>query len=111
MPKEVTIARENGVMGLRSRNAISGRADRAHERATYPSLNRESTIKSRINEFGGKLIGIQSKDGITGFAASFDYYDAKAFSKKYNYKVTTNVGDNYEFLSAEDYEKWRKKAR
>lgn len=40
MAKEAMIARENGVMGLRSRNAIGGRADRAHGRATYPSMNK-----------------------------------------------------------------------
>ena len=42
MAKEITSARENGVMGLRSRNAIGGSADRAHGRASYPSLSKGS---------------------------------------------------------------------
>lgn len=37
--KEITSAREGGVNGLRSRNAVSGRTDRAHGRATYQSMN------------------------------------------------------------------------
>ena len=43
MAKEIVIARERGVMGLRSRNAIGGRVDRAHGRATYPSINKSDS--------------------------------------------------------------------
>lgn len=39
MAKEITTARESNVMGLRSRNAVSGRTDRAHGRATLPAQN------------------------------------------------------------------------
>lgn len=51
MAKEVTTARENGVMGLRSRNAIGGRTDRAHGRATYPSLNKTTQERVRSGEW------------------------------------------------------------
>lgn len=51
MAKEVMTARENGVMGLRSRNAIGGRMDRAHGRATYPSLNKTTQERVRSGEW------------------------------------------------------------
>lgn len=94
MAAETTIAREGRANPI---NAIRGNATST------------ATIKSRIKEFGGEFNGVQRKDGITGFAASFDYYDAKDFANKYGYRATTNVGDTYEFVTAEDYEKWRTK--
>lgn len=42
MAKETNVAREKGTMGLRSRNAVGGRTDRAHGRASYPSMNTAS---------------------------------------------------------------------
>ena len=56
MPKEVTIAREKNVMGLRSRNAISGRTDRAHGRATYPAQNKVARVPRSDRGFYGDSI-------------------------------------------------------
>lgn len=39
MASEVTKARENRVMGLRTRNAVGGRMDTAHGRPRWPSMN------------------------------------------------------------------------
>ena len=36
---EITSARESSPIGLQSRNAVGGRADRAHGRPSWPSMN------------------------------------------------------------------------
>ena len=46
MAREITSARESSPMGLRSRNAVGGRADRAHGRPTWPSMNPRTAGKT-----------------------------------------------------------------
>ncbi len=95
MAKETTIARESGVMGLRSRNAIGGRADRAHGRATYPSMNKRSTLervksgewapqnRERI-EFGN---GVSARDIGKSYEVRQDTKDTGVFIQYFDHGV------------------------
>ena len=62
----------------------------------------EETLKKQLKEFGGKLLGLQTKDGVIGIAVQFeprDYYAADNFVKKHKeWRATTNVDNNYEFV-------------
>ena len=75
----------------------------------------EETLKKQLKEFGGKLLGLQTKDGVIGIGVQFeprDYYAADNFVKKHKeWRATTNVDNNYEFvyLNKEGVEALRKR--
>lgn len=75
----------------------------------------EETLKKQLKEFGGKLLGLQTKDGVIGIHVQFgsrDYYAADDFVKKHKeWRATTNTGNNYEFvyLNKEGKEALRKR--
>lgn len=75
----------------------------------------EETIKKQLKEFRGKLLGLQTKDGIIGIHVQFepdDYYAPDHFVKKHKeWRATTNTGNNYEFvyLNKEGKEALRKR--
>ena len=76
----------------------------------------EETLKKQLKEFNGKLLGLQTKDGvIIGISVQFeprDYYAADDFVKKHKeWRATTNTGNNYEFvyLNKEGKEELRKR--
>lgn len=75
----------------------------------------EETLKKQLKEFGGKLLGLQTKGGVIGIHVQFgsrDYYAADDFAKKHKeWRATTNLDNDYEFvyLNKEGVEALRKK--
>lgn len=68
-------ARENGVMGLRSRNAIGGRMDRAHGRATNPALNRRTAKipKGKELNYDDDIVTVYDENGKKVSEEMWDY--------------------------------------
>ena len=75
MAKEVMTARENGVMGLRSRNAIGGRTDRAHGRAEWPSMNGRSAKipKGKKLNYDDDIVTVYDEKGKKVSEGMWDY--------------------------------------
>ena len=75
MASEVKIAREGGVMRLRSRNAVSGRTDRAHGRATLPAQNgRAAKIpKGKKLNYDDDIVSIYDDKGKKVSEGMWDY--------------------------------------
>lgn len=75
MAKETSTARERGVMGLRSRNAIGGRTDRAHGRATYPSQNGRSAEipKGKKLNYDDDIVSVYDEKGKKVSEEMWDY--------------------------------------
>lgn len=65
MAGEVMNARETRVMGLRSRNAIGGRTDRAHGRATWPALNGRDKTQKFEGGYDSYLTHLQRSGGFS----------------------------------------------
>lgn len=75
MAKETTVARENGVMGLRLRNAIGGRTDRAHGRATLPAQNGRSAKvpKGKNLNYDDDIVAVYNEKGKKVSEGMWDY--------------------------------------
>ncbi len=86
MAKEATVAREGGVMGLRARNAVSGRTDRAHGRATYPSLNKSSkkVPKSDRGFYDDSYVKVYNEKGKVVESGLWDYSAYRDEPTKWN---------------------------
>ena len=75
MAKEATVARESKVMGLRAANAIGGRTDRAHGRASYPSQNKSSkkVPKSDRGFYDDSYVKVYNEKGKVVESGIWDY--------------------------------------
>ena len=84
--KEPTVARENGVMGLRARNAVSGKADRSLGRATYPSLNKSTkkVPKSDRGFYDDSHVTVYNENGKVVESGMWDYSAYRDEPTKWN---------------------------
>lgn len=83
--KEPQVAREGNVMGLRSRNAISGRTDRSLGRATYPAQNRSKKVpKSDRGFYDDSHVTVYNEKGEVVESGMWDYSSYRDETTKWN---------------------------
>lgn len=101
-------------MGLRSRNAMGGRRDTAHGRATLPSQNRTSGRGISDQEFRGITQILEKSNPDRRYAARYLEREAMSDRQLRNfYNVATISTSNYDLnkMTRENSRKWAQLAR